>query len=199
MPVLGESGPRWDSLALFSEELMIPFGGSLLDELITICCLHFLPDDTIKELLDESITKEGNHESQTSLLLGNEVLEDYFLGKLVLQAITHVLKEKLSSYKVSSDNLLVGCKEHELTQQFLEVLGGFYHSKSDCQNGVSFCWGESEIRDARVLSKIMSLHEGRFTEALQKFKYGMVISLEERACLLELKKKTLDLLVQLDG
>ena len=62
-----------------------------------------------------------------------------------------------------------------------------------------FCWGEKEVTDARVLSEIMSLDDERYTDLLQKFKYGMVISLEERACLLELKKKTLDLLVQLDG
>ena len=157
-----------------------------------MCCLYFLHDDVINEVLDESTMKEGNHD-------WNEVLQDCFIGKLVLQAIINALNEKLKTYTVLSANLLEGCKQHKPTKQFLDILGSFYNSESDCQKGMPFCWGEKEVTDARVLSKIMSLDDERYTDLLQKFKYGMVISLEERACLLELKKKTLDLLVQLDG
>lgn len=46
------------------------------------------------------------------LLLGKEVLDDYFLAKLVLRAILDVGKEKLRTYKASSASLL-DCKGDE--------------------------------------------------------------------------------------
>ena len=50
-----------------------------------------------------------------------------------------------------------------------------------------------------VLSKMTPHEEEYSTDLMQKFKYGMVISLEERTCLLEMKKKVLDMTVELDG
>jgi len=186
-----DSGSRWESLKRFSEELVIPFGGSLSNELVTVCCMHFLPDDAIGELLDESTTEV--------VLLGKEVLEDYFLGKLVLRAIVDALKEKLNTYRVSSAHLPTDIKRPRQTREFLDFLGGFYRSECDSQKSELFYWGVNEVVDANVMSNIMTCHEGKFAGILQKFKYGMLISLEERACLLELRKKALGLLVQIDG
>jgi len=197
MPKIEDSTSRRELLTSFSEELIIPFGASLSEELITICCLHFLPDDAINDLLDESNTSNGTNKSHPSLLLGSEVLEDYFLGKLVLQTILNALKEKFNAYEVSSASLLAGCKQNDLTRSFLNILGGLYNgseSKID-----AFSWGKSEVGDATVLLKLASLQEGRYSDLLHKFRCGVVISLEERACLLELKKKTLDMFVQLDS
>lgn len=194
MPILDESSPRWESLALFSDEFIVPFGEPLSDELITICCLHFLPDDAIKEILDES--GESGKNQRQSLLLGNEVLEDYFLGNLVLHSIISCLKEKLNTYKVYSGSVLARYKHHDRIHQFLEILGSLYHSES--RNGDAFCWGESETEDARVLMEIMPSCRGRFSNLIEKFRYGMVISLEERTCLSELKKNMLKVLAQLN-
>ena len=71
---------------------IIPFGGSPSDELITICFLHFLPDDAINDLLDGSSAASG-----ISLLLGNEVLDDFFLDNLLLQVVVNIVKEKLAT------------------------------------------------------------------------------------------------------
>jgi hypothetical protein len=71
-------------------------------------------------------------------------------------------------------------------------LGGLY--LSGYQSGMSFIWGESGIGDAIVLSKLKPYTDGGLTDLVQKFSCGMVISLEERACLLELKKKALEII-----
>ena len=199
MPALEEeSSCRWNLLSSYSDEFLITFGGSISDELITICCLHLLPEDAINDLLDESKKEGGSCESrQQSLLLGQEVLNDFYLGKLVLQAMNNAIKEKMNAYKVSSSDLLANCKQHEQVPRFLECLRGLYCSESQSES--PFCWGESCEKDLSVLSKMTPHEEEYSTDLMQKFKYGMVISLEERTCLLEMKKKVLDMTVELDG
>jgi hypothetical protein len=50
--------------------------------------------------------------------------------------------------------------------------------------------------DANVLSKLSLFPHGG--EWVQKFMHGMIISLEERACLLELKTNALERIMRLD-
>ena len=193
MPTVEETGTRFELLQFFPDEFIIPFGKPLSDdELITTCCLHFLPDEAVKVLLDESTTKEGNRQS---LLLGIDALDDCFLGCLVLQTVLNALEEKLNTYKISSVDVLAGCNELEQTRQFLDVLGEFYPESES--HGRSFSWGESETLDASALSKVMSLQEVRSNDLLQKFACGMIVSLEERTCLLEFKRTILHKLAQL--
>ena len=199
MPTSEEMRSRGDSLTSFSDEIVVPFDGTLSDELISVCCLHFLPQDAIDELLGEESTIDddgGDKNRPRNLLFGHEALEDYFLGKLVLRAIVNALDLKLNSYKVSSSDILLGFVQHEQARQFLDLLGGLY--LSGYQSGMSFIWGESGIGDAIVLSKLKPSTDGGLTDLVQKFSCGMVISLEERACLLELKKKALEIIDHLD-
>jgi hypothetical protein len=190
MPTSEESRSRMDLLASFSDEFVVPFAGALSDELISICCLHFLPQGAIDELLGEST--DGSR--SRNLLFGNEALEDHFLGKLVLRSIVNALDGKLNSYKVSSTDFLSGCSQDKQARQFIDFLGGLYHSGYE-SGKLIFCWGENAIRDAIALSKMKPVS----SDLVQKFSYGMVISLEERSCLLKLKETVLGVLVQLDG
>jgi hypothetical protein len=195
MPTSEEMRSRGDSLTSFSDEIVVPFDGTLSDELISVCCLHFLPQDAIDELLGEESTIDddgGDKNRPRNLLFGHEALEDYFLGKLVLRAIVNALDLKLNSYKVSSSDILLGFVQYDQARQFLDLLGGLY--LSGYQSGMSFIWGESGIGDAIVLSKLKPYTDGGLTDLVQKFSCGMVISLEERACLLELKKKALEII-----
>jgi len=196
MPSSEEMRSRGDSLLTsFSDEIVVPFDGTLSDELISVCCLHFLPQNAIDELLGEESTidddRGGGKNRPRNLMFGNEALEDYFLGKLVLRAIVNALDLKLNSYKVSSSDILSGFVQHEQARKFLDLLGGLY--LAGYQKGVSFIWGESGIGDAIVLLKLKPSNDGRLTDLVQKFSCGMVISLEERACLLELKKKVFEM------
>lgn len=211
MPTLDDM--RENLLLSYSDEIIIPFGvGQLSDELITICCVHFLPDEAITDLIgDDDTTEAGEDQQQQSLLLGSEVLEDFYLGKLVLQAILNALKEKLSTYKVSSSDLDEECKRSEKLCSLSSRLLYLYHKSDD---PFSFCYGKDGKQDVAVLTKLPSLARGNdlFPEVvsnslpgvantIQKFRCGMIISLEERACLLELKTKVIGKLelIDLDG
>ena len=80
----------------------------LSDELVTLCCLPFLPDEVYSEWSEEPC------------LWGSEVLEDYFLGKLALRALMKAIGTKLGEYAaidasgcgLSKDNIEKGqCDE----------------------------------------------------------------------------------------
>ena len=199
MPKLddGSKSMRWELIKAFSEELIIPFRAALSDEMISICCLHFLPEDALNELAEEG--SDGDGQSQ-SLLLGSEVLEDYFLDKLVLRAIATALDMKAGTYQVNSGRLLKQHTDKEKTRQCLDSLRTIYWSEKSFgpHIGTTFDWGRNAITDAPVLSKLEAVEAGT-ADLLQKFKYGMVISLEERACLSEFRKQIMDKMDALDG
>jgi hypothetical protein len=163
--------------------------------LISICCVHFLSDEVLNDLFDEP--KESG--PTTALILGSEVLDDYFLGKLVLQVVLSVLKERLTTYQVCSTDLLNGNKQQDHSRKFINLLDGLYRSQHQSDDEAPCCWGKSVLVDANVLSKLVICEGGEdVADIIQKFKCGMVISLEERTCLLELKNKVLDMIVKLD-
>jgi len=191
------SDSRSKLLTLYSEELVIPFGGAISDELISICCIHFLPEKVLNDLVDES--KSGA--PTTALLLGSEVLDDYFLRKLVLQALLNVLKDKFTTYQVCSTDLLKSgsSEQQDHTRKFLKFIDDVYRSQQQSDNESPCYWGKNVIDDVNVLSKLVTCEGGEdVADLIQKFKCGMVISLEERSCLRELKKKVLDMIVNLD-
>ena len=97
------------------------------------------------------------------------------------------MKEKLTTYQVSSMHLLEKCPQKEQANKFPDLLRHFYKAEDESQTSTPFCWGKSGSVDAKILSKIMPSDT-----FLQRFKYGMIISLEEQACLLELQKRALE-------
>jgi hypothetical protein len=196
IPQMNDS--RSKLLALYSEELVIPFGGTIPDELISICCVHLLSEEVLCDLVDEPIKGGG---PTTALLLGSEVLEDYFLGKIVLQAILNVLKEKFTTYQVCSTDLLNSgsSEQQDHTRKFLKFIDDVYSSQQQSDNKAPCYWGKNAIDDVNALLKLVTCEGGEdVADLIQKFKYGMIISLEERKCLIELKKKVLDMIVNLD-
>lgn len=178
LPKSSSDGTRSDALKNLPDELLVSFGTSLTDELITMCCLNFLPDETLDELLQD----------EDSVLLNTEVLEDFFLGKLVLQAIINAVKAKLKSYRVQID-----CSDYDKDADvLLRILTEVFES----EDSSTLCWGENEESDARALSKLTSSN-ARSHPGVDKFMYGLIVSLEERACLIELRKKACDMIVQM--
>jgi len=169
-------------LTSLPDEYVVSFPAKVSDELITICCLHFLPRDVIDDLIDRSQTQ--------NFILGSDALDDYFLGKMVLKSIINVVNNKLTSY-ISSSEVSQG---HDHDKRCLDFVGGLY--LSEYRSGDSFCWGENGLMDANVLSKLSLFPHGG--EWVQKFMHGMIISLEERACLLELKNNALEMIMRLD-
>lgn len=173
---------RSKALNNLPDELLVSSEDSLTDELITICCLNFLPDDTLNELLLDD---------EETFLLNTEVLEDFFLGKLVLQTIIDVVKLKLKSYKVQ-----VKCSDFPRDDSSVAAMTDAYNVNEKNLDKLSLCFGENEVSDARALSKLIDWNSKRHP-GVDKFIYGLVISLEERACLIELRKKACDVIVQI--
>eukprot|EP00984_Skeletonema_dohrnii_P001016 scaffold321_cov110-Skeletonema_dohrnii-CCMP3373.AAC.8 len=173
-------GTRGDALNNLPDELLISLDASLPDELITMCCLNFLPDDTLDELLQD----------EDNVLLNAEVLEDFFLGKLVLKAIINAVKAKLKSYKVH-----VNYSDDADATALLRVLNDVFENEN-CLDSSSLCWGENVASDARALSKLKSSN-ARNHPGVDKFIYGLAVSLEERACLIEIRKKACDMIDQI--
>ena len=171
---------RSTALQHIPDELVIPFEGPLTDQLITLCCFHFLPDEILDDLLQDDQT----------LLLNKEVLEDYFLGKIVLQAIENAIKAKLMTYEVKVNYLDLKEENNVVNTR---VLSEFFDAKD--QDTASVCWGKNSVTDASGLSKLMSRTEK--SPWIHKFMYGITVSLEERACLAELRKEVCDLMRQL--
>jgi hypothetical protein len=181
LPTMSSNGndPRAKAMDNLPSELIVSSERSLTDELITICCLNFLPDDTLNELLEDEDT----------VLLNDEVLEDFFLGKLVLQAIINAVKLKLKSYEVVVD--CSGLTGEDTIFPILPALREAYSSRS-----ASLCWGKNEVADARALSKLIASNS-QHLPGVDKFLYGLIVSLEERASLIQLRKRACDLIVQI--
>lgn len=186
----GTSSPRQKSLDNFSDEFIIAAEESVPDEVITICCLNFLPDEAIEDLCD------GSNEEQSSLLLTDEVLDDYYLGKLVLHSIIKVVDEKLKQYQVAIQADEINLTSTPGRSAFLKLVKGMYES-----NNNSICWGEKEVDDLNVLSNLATStpdQNDAIRNLMNNFMCGMTVSLEERACLLQFKKAALNKLLQLD-
>jgi len=177
LPTSSSDRMRSDALSNLPDEFLVSYGTSLTDELITMCCLNFLPGETLDELLQD----------ERALLLNTEVLEDFFLGKLVLQAIINAVKAKLKSYRVQVD-----CSNKEDDTVLLRTLTEVFEN----EDRSTLCWGQNAESDARALSKLTSLN-ARNHPGIDKFMYGLIVSLEERACLIELRKKACDMIVQM--
>lgn len=93
------------SHGLISDDIIVTAGEPLPDELVTLCCLPFLPDEVYAEW------------SSDSCLWSAEILEDYFLGKLALRALMKVLGTKMEQYSALDSsacglNILAG-DEHK--------------------------------------------------------------------------------------
>lgn len=184
---------RQKALDTLPNEVIVPIEKPLSNEVITICALTFLPDEAIDELLGDSSGNIGNQQ-QTSILLTEEVLDDYFLGKLVLHSIIQVVDEKLKKYRVCfNDGETMGSRRN--TKGALDAFLHFVQA---------FSWGESEVKDFNLLSKLVasnstaSKDDSSPRDIIHKFMCGMTVSLEERACLMQLKRDALEKLLQLD-
>jgi len=194
---------RQKALDHLPDEIAVLFNNPLSDDLITILCLNFLPDDALAELAESS--------EDQGLVLGHEVLDDYFLGKLVLHSILIVVSEKLEAYKVSFEEfqaVFKRCSNIEKQYSGLMVLLQRLH----CSNGSdgekassgSFFWGENVADDIKLISKtttseLIELEQLRAPDdVIQKLAYGISVSLEERASLLELKRMAMIKFIQLD-
>ena len=183
---------RQRAIDSFPSEVVVTFESPLSDEIITICSLNFLPEEAIDELCESS--KDKNE--QNSVLLSKEVLEDYFLGMLVLQSILKIVDERMRHYKVHLNKDDFECNTTVST--FLKLMWCAYKTTGDDP----LLWGDQEVKDLNVLSTLNDTIDGQndaMTRGLiTKFKCGMTVSLEERACLLQLKKAVLNMMMQLN-
>ena len=137
----------------------------LSDELVTLCCLPFLPDEVFSEWSEEPC------------LWGSEVLEDFFLGKLALRALMKAIGTKLEEYAaidasgcgLSKDDIEKGqCGEDRaLLQKLLDEptdpVGSAMRSKA--MSALTIRLEEKHCLDLlkkEVIDTLKSLDEGDF-------------------------------------
>jgi hypothetical protein len=102
----------------------------LSDELITLLCVQFLPDEAYDEIFGKS----------PSYLLDRSVVEDYYLGNLVCQALLTAIDEKVDAYqrpieKEESDKVPVA-KRSALERDRNSLRHKLHSKKTD--NGVEY-------------------------------------------------------------
>jgi hypothetical protein len=74
--------------SMIPDDLVVKSSEPLSDELITLCCLFFLPADVYEEV------SSGGELS----VLDRSILDDYFLGKLVCHAVLQAIRSKFGRY-----------------------------------------------------------------------------------------------------
>eukprot|EP00804_Cyclotella_cryptica_P014883 CCRYP_019673-RA/>CCRYP_019673-RA protein AED:0.32 eAED:0.32 QI:0/-1/0/1/-1/1/1/0/680 len=192
---------RHTSLNGLPNDVIIPYENPLSDELITLFSLNFLPKEAIDDLFCSS--SRNDNQQENSILLTEEVLDDYFLGKLVLHSMIQLVNKKLERYQVCFNDEPVECRTNMngTLDIFLEFMRGMYKESAVDK---AFSWGKSEAKDLNVLSTLVaagsnsSQDDVTLHDLIKKFTYGMTISSEERCCLLQLKRVALDKLLQID-
>jgi hypothetical protein len=80
----------------FPDELLVDYNSPLSDDIITLSCCQFLPDEAYEELI--SIRDDGE---RSILKLSIDILQDYFLGSLVLKSLRVCIESKLNTYSTS--------------------------------------------------------------------------------------------------
>jgi hypothetical protein len=152
--------------------------GLISDELVTFICFQFLYDTVIQSLLlDVSST-----DSSTLSLLSSDVLEDYFLGRLVYCAIQDAVERKLVAYpcllwkpvngrvEISSfpDEEKNGTKQYNDDKKLLFCL---MHQLKEMSSGEN-CEVQNESAEMFNHEKILF--------GVRKAMYGLTIRLEEK-------------------
>lgn len=97
-----EEDETWDVSSIQSRQMehdapddwLISFDSPLSDELVTFLVLQFLPDEAYTELCPND---------QISTWLDQSILEDFYLGKLVCEALQIAIQLKFSEYDLSLD------------------------------------------------------------------------------------------------
>lgn len=160
-------------------DFIVSSSDPLTDELITACALRFLPDEALEDLAGGGDGEGGPDRPPPPLLLGRDVLSDYYLGSLVLGSVLGAVRARLSSY----------------------AAGG-----PDGRGGTA-AWGTDAADDSSLLSgAAAALAEGgadgrgmgEEDGSLDRLAFGLAVSLEERTCLLGLRGAASDMLAALD-
>ena len=105
------------NLLFLSDQFLITpsaTGNYLSDEIVTLCCTQLLPNEVYYEIFG----------AEPKQLLGQEVLEDYYLGKLVLMAILTAYKNTLKKFRPLSGVPGVSVEETDdkaILQQLLSI------------------------------------------------------------------------------
>jgi len=191
-----------DICNIISDELLLHYEGGgkdrlqdvdiLSDELITLCCIQFLPDDAYAELKEDFVNSEGNHE-QSLCLLTKDILQDYFLGKLVLKSILYAIDQKLDEYNPIDNNLMDG---QENSDESITKKVGKRGSRSNSHDNIAIMNRRS--MDSVLLCELLENNSNDYDIIRQHAIYGLTIRIEEQSILLLLRRLVLDIFHSLD-
>lgn len=147
-----------------TNDILINYYEPISEDLITLCCAQFLPIDAYTEICSGG----ENDESMTLSTLSVDILEDFFLGSLVLKAIMLSIDDRLAEYstvlipyRTTVNDGIAPTSEIELDRASLEFL----------------------VKELEHDSRVCSASR----EDLVHATYGLTLRIEEKSCLLKLK------------
>ena len=186
----GGSDPNWELrrrlLGGLPDDMLVTSSNQLTDEMITACAVRFLPDEALADLADDG----------RPLYFGRGVLSDYYLGCLVLTSVLRAVRARLASYASGLPDGTSASARSSLSG----LLRGIEGRGADG----AIAWGTDAADDASLLSALASRGEeggGEVRgddETLDRLAFGLVVSLEERTCLLGLRGVAAGMLAELD-
>lgn len=156
------------SYGLISDDILVSSDKPLSDDLVTLCCLLFLPDDVYDEWASEPC------------LWSADVLKDYFLGKLALRALMKVIGAKMEEYTAIGAS---ACGLHTSSTDGEQQNGGGNEDPD-----------VSLLRRLLSADSKDIINGSKRTRAI----YALTIRLEEKHCIRLLKKEAINILRSLD-
>jgi len=153
------------------DDLVVEQTGDLSDELITLAACCLLPNDVFEIFISEM----NDAESNTEILFSKAVLDDYYLGSLILSSIVCAIDNKMELY-TKIDSLTKATTVSSKTSSV-------YDGKIDGHE--RFKSSMAKLTDDELLKLLLS--EKKDEGNNMKATYGITIRLEEKLCLNKLK------------
>jgi len=174
------------------EDFTISIHEPLPCDVVTCCCIQFLPDEVYDEMImscdDDDDRGEDDTTKTLSMLSPEIMLQDYFLGNLVIKTILHALERKALQYN------------HDMERFFFVNMNQQHNDSCDSHNDQSILWNQIH-RDQCLLNHLlhsqpqqdenekkhgihlMPNNKNQYQHAM----YGLTLRIEEMTCLYQLE------------
>jgi SET domain len=166
------------------EHFVVTASNPLSDDLVTLLCLPFLPNDAYEELrIEPSSAASSSPPSPQSALatLDPTVLEDPYLGQLVGRTLLDLVEEKAGTYEaIRIGGIVADRDDRALLQELLHVEAGHCNAVDD---------------DQGTPTSVASILRAMDATSRQRLAYGLTIRLEEQMSLAALRRAAIRILL----
>jgi hypothetical protein len=170
------------------EDIIISNQEPLSCDLVTLCCVQFLPDEAYEEIVlgGEDCGHDSDKKQQKilSMLSPDVILQDYFLGNLVLKTILHAIERKALQYK-TMDRFIASMNHDSTTIINNNSNYNFSNDKTEKSHKKSVLWNQLH-QDQRLLNHLLQQPQSQQPSHAM---YGLTLRIEEMTCLYQLEQQ----------